>query len=684
MAVIITSKFYQEDEWKDISKVVFTSPNMDSPSIAGTRSHILPGEGALGTWYEDTSEMFRIEDHQWTTVTDFYNYRMTSKDEVDLQAEVGYIDVKNLNYDGFDVYIKENTGVEIVGYNDNTGFVEEAKTRLEYTPIHKNLDEIHTQTDTKVVEVIERQTSECSVTWPAPGTEDYVSYQKDVNRNYGWYTPVITEFAQCYIDFTFVDPTKVTAVEMSSMELSNREQYWTYDTGTACQNIEEEPTSETSEDFKYFIGNYSIQGSNDEEAWVTLYTGSNTTNLTKFIYLNNAQYYKYYRLNITNNSSLTTPTFDRAYYGVRNLRFYTYDFSTDAGTESIALYEFNDLDSPKIVKISNAYPQQATTPVDTVTNEDHDIVGRMTISHTTVSGVIDSTRYLVALNGNIDPYDYLTDGDCLSATASGLGETDEASTYAKEDKVNVACEATAEYLETVGPEYDVFFTSQGSQVIPVDTVDWVGNSTITYTTVASGTVASGTSYANLSGYTTRTDESSLYSKRESFRLVIDDYTTNSGIILQNEPLFVWGYNERFMEMDVKNSIVFEVTTGEAYNCRLTAWDDVTHSTTINELIQGDHVRCSCMAYCAGTSALDPSESKDPLNLVYPPAHNRIFKGNVDLAGYKYFYGDFDLVYRYQDNVFGDYLIFKPMLYGIDTSISYGIHDYIITLHYSYT
>jgi len=682
MAVIITSKFYQESEWKDISKVVFTSPNMDSPSIAGTRSHILPGEGALGTWYEDTSEMFRIEDHQWTTDSDFYNYRMTSKDEVDLQAEAGYIDVKNLNYDGFDVYIKENTGVEIVGYNDNTGFISEAKTRLEYTPIHKNLDEIHVQTDTKVVEVILREYEDCI--FYDPLTEKYVSFQRDVNRNYGWYTPVIAEFPNCYITFTFEDPTKVTAVEMSCIELENRELTWDYPDDTLCDDIEKDPTGEVSTTSKYFIGNYVIKGSNDESSWTTIYTGANDTNLTKFIYLSNAQYYKYYRLDITNNSSLNQSTFDRAYYGVRNLRFYTYDFSTDAGSENIALYEFNDLDSPKIVKISNAYPQEATTPTDTVTNDDNDIVGTMNINHTTLSGVIQSTEYIVALHGNIDPYDYLTDATCLSPTASGLGEDEAASTYAKEDKINVTCDATAEYLETVGPEYDVYFTAQGSQVVPVDTVDWVGDATITYTTVASGTVTSGTSYANLSGYTTRTEEASLYSRRESFRLVIDEYTTNSGIIAADEPLFVWGYNERFMDMDVKNSIVFEVTTGEAYNCRLTAWDDVTHSTTINELIQGDHVRCSCMAYCAGTSALDPSESKDPLNLVYPPAHNRIFKGNVDLAGYKYFYGDFDLVYRYQADVYGDYLIFKPMLYGIDTDISYGIHDYIITLHYSYT
>ena len=188
----------------------------------------------------------------------------------------------------------------------------------------------------------------------------------------------------------------------------------------------------------------------------------------------------------------------------------------------------------------------------------------------------------------------------------------------------------------------------------------------------------------MSGITTRTYDSELYSRRDSFRLVIDEYTTTTGTITANSDLYVWGYNDRPLDLDVTNSIVFEVTTGDAYDCRLTAWDDTTHSTTLNELIQADKVRCSAMAYCCKGAKLTPTESKDPLNLVYPPAHNRIFKGNTNAYGYKYYYGDFDLSYRYQSDVYGDYLIFRPMLYEIDETVSYGVHDYIITLHYSYT
>jgi len=680
MAVVITSKFYKESEWKDISKIVFTSPNMVSPAIAGTRSHILPGEGNLGTWYEDTSEMFRIEDHQWSTGSDFYNYRMTAKEDTNLQAEAGYIDVKNVNYSGFDTYIKENTGVEIVGYSDGTGFIVDRKTKLEYTPHQKNLDEIHSQVEEKVTEITLIEEAPCTV---GSSQAVSVSHEESSTRNYGWYTQVISEFSQCHITFEFEDTTKITAVEMSSMEFEFTERTWNFVPTDSCYDIED-PDEEVVTNRVYFIGNYTIQGSTDSISWTTIYSGSNTTNLNKFIYLSNTQYYKYYRLNITNNSSLNSGTFSTDFYGVRKLRFYNYEFSTDAGSENIALYEFNNSDAPKVVKISNAYPQEATIPTVTNTSTDNNVTGQMILRHTTVSGEPVSSSYTVDLHSNIAPYNYLTTAVCVSSTVSGLGEDAAGQTYTKQDKINVVVDAALEFMDVgLDSEY-VLFTSQGSDVVQVDTVDWVGEDTITYTTIASGTVTSGTQTYPLTGYTTRYVESSLYSRRESFRLVIDEYTTNSGIVAEGEPLYVWGYNERFLDLDVKNAIVFEVTTGEAYNCRLTAWDDVTHSTTINELIQGDHVRCSAMAYCCKNSKLDPTESKDPLNLVYPPAHNRIFKGNVAVGGYKYYYGDFDLVYRYQSDVYGDYLIFKPMLYNITTDISYGVHDYIITLHYSYT
>lgn len=679
MAVAITSKFYQDDEWKDISKVVFTSPNMISPATAGTRSHILPGEGALGLWYEDTSEMFRIEDHQWATDSDFYNYRIFSKNEVNLQDAVGYIDVVNPNYNNFDLYIKENASVDIDSYSDQTGLIIDSETRLEYRPLQECLDEIHNTSDDRLTTTV--QVLYTGVLVSTGGTINYfdaISYIEKNVRTYGWYTPVIEEIPQCYITFTFSEPTKVVYVEMSSIMRGTEITRYTY-----AGSLAPSSTIEENEYNKYFIGNYNIQASNDEVSWTILYTGANTDNLDKSIYLSNTQYYKYYRLNILNNTSLNDTTFDRDFYGLRNLRFNAYQFSTDPGSESIVLYEFNDLDNPKVLKISNAYPRQAALPTLTTTSDDNLIEGSIYISHTTVSG--QATIYEVNINDVADEYDNLVTATCTSSTISGVGSSTSANTYLKQDNISVTCDAAAWYDDpTAGPEYTMFFTCQGTKSVVVDTVDWVGETEITYITVASGITVSGTNYASLSGYTTRITESSLYERVESYRLVIDEYVTNSGIILENEPLYIWGNNDATLDLDATNSVVFEVTNGEAYNCRLTAWDDVTHSTIINELIQGDHVRCSCAAYCASNSKLDPGELEDPLNLVYPPAHNRIFKGNTNLGGYKYYYGDFDLIYRYQSGVYGDFVIVKPMLYGIDSSISYGVHDYILTLHYSYT
>lgn len=162
MAVVLTSKFYQEAEWKNISKVVFTSPNMISPAIAGTRSHILPGEGNLGMWYEDTSEMFRIEDLQQTTSTDFYNFRMKSNSEVILQNNPTYIDVKEANYNGLDKHIQDNSGVEIIGYSDTTWAVDSHTVKLEYTLVQKYLDEIMIDSDDTIIVIEEEQTKTCA------------------------------------------------------------------------------------------------------------------------------------------------------------------------------------------------------------------------------------------------------------------------------------------------------------------------------------------------------------------------------------------------------------------------------------------------------------------------------------------------------------------------------------------
>lgn len=149
--------------------------------------------------------------------------------------------------------------------------------------------------------------------------------------------------------------------------------------------------------------------------------------------------------------------------------------------------------------------------------------------------------------------------------------------------------------------------------------------------------------------------------------------------------------------DLRNSITFELTSGDSYNNRLTAWDSVTHNSTDNYLLSTDRVKASCANYSwsGGTEdnpgvvkyggsleLVPPYEPTDP----FPPQYNITLKGNT-VSGSNNYYGDFDMIWAYNASGSGrrgDYLIVRPWLDGIDGSTPYGNHDFVITLHYSYT
>jgi len=158
----------------------------------------------------------------------------------------------------------------------------------------------------------------------------------------------------------------------------------------------------------------------------------------------------------------------------------------------------------------------------------------------------------------------------------------------------------------------------------------------------------------------------------------EQYTNCSGTLVSGTCVSGSGYS-CFCQA---NSVNFQLTEGECYDCRLTAWDDVTHSTTLNEIIAGDHCRVSAFAFnYEGADFKNPSAT----NVVYAPVYNRILKGNTSYMGTDYYYGDFDMVYRTAGSgKTGDFLIFRPILYGLHSGISYGVHDFVIVLHYSYT
>lgn len=127
--------------------------------------------------------------------------------------------------------------------------------------------------------------------------------------------------------------------------------------------------------------------------------------------------------------------------------------------------------------------------------------------------------------------------------------------------------------------------------------------------------------------------------------------------------------------DIWNSIKFEVTSGENTNNRLTAWDDATHSSTDNYLISTGRVKVSAAAYRYNGTEDSPTGVVE----IHPPEYNTTLSGNAE------YYGDFAMKYALPTTgKQGDILIFRPWLYNIDATIPYGVHDFVITLHYTYT
>lgn len=128
-----------------------------------------------------------------------------------------------------------------------------------------------------------------------------------------------------------------------------------------------------------------------------------------------------------------------------------------------------------------------------------------------------------------------------------------------------------------------------------------------------------------------------------------------------------------------NSIIFTVTFGEAYNCRLTAWDDNTHNTTDNKILTGEHYRVDAVAFRSNTGDTPHAPILNSAScLVYPEAFDIPLKGNTK------YYGDFDLIFAIDADEYGEYLVFTPRLINMDDSFTAGSYDFVTTLHYQYT
>lgn len=490
MALTIEKKFYADDTWKDLSKIVFTSPNMDSPNNAGTRSHVLPGQGIIGTWYEDTSNMYRVFDDQLESSRSFYGHSSVLDASVNLDSPPSSI---NITYSG----------------TSSSKFYDDVRDSVGY--ILGGFDEL--------------TVSGTAITTLKP---DFINNSYPIEDLFtsdsGWLSADFTGFpsTECWIEVEFDELTRVNRLYLESKSMGG-------DGNTHA-----------------FIGGYTIKAKkNYQDDFVTLISDSSNSRMFNggtysYLYINipfeDSDYFKYYRVYI-HDAPVDSDTgddlvFSSDVYGLGSLIFSTYIYS---GTphENKPFYSFNDDGSADIIYVS-----------------------------------------------------------------------------------------------------DITDNGGGSFTLSVNSVD------------GSGSLSSGTVISTWGDY---------------------DNVSNSISLL------------------VDNSVMFKVTQGEAYDCWLTAWDDATHSTVLNPVLAGDHCRVSAVAYCStGTDDVTPNESTNPINYIFAPIHNRIFKGDTVFEGTNYYYGTFDLSYKYQTDINGDFLIFRPMLYGIDETMPYGVHDFLIVFHYSYT
>lgn len=660
MAVVITTKFYEEDTpaWHDLSKIVFTSPNIISPNTAGTRSHILPGKGDLALWYEDTSNMYEIEPIQDIYDTSLYYYHFTVVSGIDLDSSPTSALITAGNYSQFINFINSELNVEVIGFTSINSDIVKETVRLEYIDQYVsiyNLSFIYLYTIAAAL---------CPVT----GRMKEWVYG-------GWEVAIIGDIPECYIDFEFIKPTNITRIKMYPRYCNDCDGICTWS----------------------FIGNFKIQASDTGNDWVDLYTGSNTSNAIKYIFMtNNTDYYTYYRILVLNNDSIVdfpeedeVNVWEKNHYAIAGLKFYCYDYSTDPGTGHAVLYTFDSDTISRELHVVNAVPV-AGDPINTKHDTNTNVEGVINISNF-LNGVVLTTRYIIDVDEKGASINYHTQasGNSVSPVVSGTtGATGTTGTTMISQDFGVL---TNDYMDVVGEtkiENGYIYSSLSGQQTDLTYSDNEYDITtdITYTTVISGAVVSGTiGDVAVIGYTNKYEDRDSAPRSEFYDISITD-TVGTGIIPQTTILYLWEQKAALedVEFSTRDSIVFEITEGEAYDCRLTAWDDVTHSTTINYLIAGDYVRVSALAFRSRGTVLIPDFSSLPGNYIASPIYNRIFKGNTVYEGTNYYYGDFDLSARTEPDMIGDFLIFKPMLYNIDETIPYGIHDHVIVLHYTYT
>jgi hypothetical protein len=171
-----------------------------------------------------------------------------------------------------------------------------------------------------------------------------------------------------------------------------------------------------------------------------------------------------------------------------------------------------------------------------------------------------------------------------------------------------------------------------------------------------------------------------------FGVSVGDYIVNAGVvgpIVIDYGLF-YGFPTYMADSHFSDTLHLWMTLGEAYNCYLTAWDDSTHSSIANIVLENELCKITACVYRSPDANINGEPDSDQATTTYSPVHDYV--SDYPIKGNELYYGKFNLVYYVREpNVIGDMVSIRPRISTINNSIfDPGNYDFVITFHYQYT
>jgi len=697
MAVTITKKFHNGTEYKDIAKVVFTSPNFTSPAVAGTRSHMPPGGAYMGTWFEAVDWMYRaFPDQEYAQFPD------------EMESLFGKVVVTSLfdfasdtTISGYHLY-GSNYPIAADTVHSTDGFVELNQTKRNWGGISAAYNgSLHAYTAAGLYTQI-------------VGTQSLVSWD---SRNIYWsgvtsslngdlffcskmltgaFDPIIYKkpFDGLPID---IDTAGILEDWRGIASSSTNDIY----IATAYGSIYKLPGGLAPLELLLPgpIGGLvsGITCSLNGSIYVTVSTSANGGVIYKlvdgtFISLNQApRVWTGIAASKVNNNVYAVEEFGDIYVQIYGEGDFIPTGQADTRWNGIAcgfdgaVYTCNDDD---VYKMAIDPAEAASLNILCIDKDNYGVIGSSSVvgepyilegvgEVTEVSIVFSSTVGTKVVNEWLNStvvadFDTLVSGVAIgdanpvtcdiSAVVSGTADDTEGTTLLGSviGSVTGIMNGTGTVIGTV--------SGTVSGELSSSTNDGTGNREYS---IVSGTISGtleGAEHGAISGTVSGTLSGAMIGPYEFASL---QYTTSDSITAASTIPLPRRHHGG-------NSVIFAVSFGEAYDCRLTAWDDATHSTTNNKILAEEHYRVDAVAFRSNSAEPHAPVFNDTGLLVHPEAFDIPLKGNE-----KYF-GDFDLIFAIDSGEYGEYVVFTPRLVNMDDSFIAGSYDFVTTLHYQYT